>query len=329
VKEKLASAGAVVGAVLASACCWLPLLLIAVGAGSGFAVAGTLDKYRIPLAAFALVALGTAWYLTYRKPKPKPTTAAPGQNAACPCCGKPGKKVGEKTVAALLTDVARARMARQQYYLCRAPECALVYYASTGSPRFMKQDLRVRVGFKEAAAPHLVCYCFEHSVEGIENELRETGSTTVSERIKAEIKAGRCACEVKNPQGTCCLGNVNRAAQEARERIAGKASAPIGAPAVQCVIAPEPDESHEVCCRLDDSQETNGPESCCAPGATVTRVRLFNKVMLLILTPIVLGFVLFPHQIFALFASQEKAVQNAPPVAADEERFVIRVEGMT
>jgi hypothetical protein len=26
--------------------------------------------------------------------------------------------------------------------------------------------------------------------------------------IKAGIKAGQCACDLRNPQGTCCLGNV-------------------------------------------------------------------------------------------------------------------------
>jgi hypothetical protein len=331
VKEKLASAGALMGAVLASSCCWLPLLLIAVGAGSGIAVASTLDKFRIPLAAFALAALGTAWYFTYRKPKSKQATisgpAAP--NSLCPCCGGPGKKVAEKTVAALLTDAARGRMTRQVYYLCQAPECALVYYASTGSPRFMKEDLRVRVGFKEPAAPHLVCYCFEHSVEGIEEELRKTASTTAPESIKAEIKAGRCACEVKNPQGTCCLGNVNRAVHEAQERIAGKTSAPVGAPAVQCMIAPEMEENHADCCRLGREEEVNDAESCCTPGAPVARVKSFNRITLWILTPIVLAFVLFPHQLFALFASQERTVQDTAPVTTDEERFVIRIEGMT
>ena len=37
---------------------------------------------------------------------------------------------------------------------------------------------------------------------------------TLAERIKAEVQAGNCACEVKNPSGKCCLGNVTRTAPD-------------------------------------------------------------------------------------------------------------------
>jgi hypothetical protein len=29
------------------------------------------------------------------------------------------------------------------------------------------------------------------------------------EEIKAGIKTGQCACDIRNPQGSCCLGNVS------------------------------------------------------------------------------------------------------------------------
>src|SRR6266481_8503338 len=37
---------------------------------------------------------------------------------------------------------------------------------------------------------------------------------TVANRIAAEVKAGNCACEVKNPSGKCCLGDVTQAAKD-------------------------------------------------------------------------------------------------------------------
>ncbi len=43
---------------------------------------------------------------------------------------------------------------------------------------------------------------------------RSTGKSTVAERITTEVKAGHCACEVKNPSGKCCLGDVTRAAND-------------------------------------------------------------------------------------------------------------------
>ena len=42
----------------------------------------------------------------------------------------------------------------------------------------------------------------------------ETGRSTIAERIAAEVKAGNCACEVKNPSGKCCLGDVTRTVQD-------------------------------------------------------------------------------------------------------------------
>ncbi|OLN33052.1 hypothetical protein DSOL_1163 [Desulfosporosinus metallidurans] len=39
-------------------------------------------------------------------------------------------------------------------------------------------------------------------------ELEETGRTTALEEITAHTKAGRCGCEVNNPEGSCCIGNL-------------------------------------------------------------------------------------------------------------------------
>jgi hypothetical protein len=55
----------------------------------------------------------------------------------------------------------------------------------------------------------LVCYCFYHSPATLRAELLATGAATVIEEIEAGIKAGQCACELRNPQGSCCLGNVS------------------------------------------------------------------------------------------------------------------------
>ncbi|MBI4474654.1 MAG: hypothetical protein HY646_18430, partial [Acidobacteria bacterium] len=41
-------------------------------------------------------------------------------------------------------------------------------------------------------------------------EIQATGQSTIAARIKKEIQAGNCACEVKNPSGRCCLGEVNK-----------------------------------------------------------------------------------------------------------------------
>lgn len=59
-----ASVGAMASAVLSSACCWLPLLLLALGVSAG-GVGSFLDVYRPWLLGAATLFLAVAFYLTY------------------------------------------------------------------------------------------------------------------------------------------------------------------------------------------------------------------------------------------------------------------------
>lgn len=78
----------------------------------------------------------------------------------------------------------------------------------------MTGDVRRPVTQKDPAhAP--VCYCFGFTPAMIREELVATGKSTVIERIAAEMKADFCACEIRNPQGSCCLGNVKAAVKVA------------------------------------------------------------------------------------------------------------------
>jgi hypothetical protein len=106
-------------------------------------------------------------------------------------------------------------MPKTQYYFCEAPGCDAVYFPlDTQAPLFRRGDLMVRVGAKEMTDPVPVCYCFGFTRKDIHDEIVKTGHSTVAERITAEVRAGNCACEVKNPSGNCCLGDVTRAAED-------------------------------------------------------------------------------------------------------------------
>jgi len=95
------------------------------------------------------------------------------------------------------------------YLFCRTPDCPVVYFAADGIQVFTKDQIRVPVHQKEPADDNvLVCYCFCHSPATIRADLLVTGRSTVIEEIEAGIKAGQCACDIRNPQGSCCLGNV-------------------------------------------------------------------------------------------------------------------------
>lgn len=58
--------GAFAAAVLGSSCCWLPLLLLTLGAGTAAtAFAGFVEAFRAPIVVAALALLVVAGYFTY------------------------------------------------------------------------------------------------------------------------------------------------------------------------------------------------------------------------------------------------------------------------
>lgn len=96
----------------------------------------------------------------------------------------------------------------------------MVYFNDTHSAVVKKEDLEIPVWQKEGAENFNVpiCYCFGHSEASIRGEIAEKGSSNAFKNIKAHVQAGRCACEIKNPQGSCCLENVSQVVR----RILGK-----------------------------------------------------------------------------------------------------------
>jgi copper chaperone CopZ len=70
----LASGGALVAAVLSSACCWLPLVAVGLGASSA-GVGAFFATWRVPLLLATVALLGAGFYLAYRKPRCVPGEA--------------------------------------------------------------------------------------------------------------------------------------------------------------------------------------------------------------------------------------------------------------
>jgi hypothetical protein len=137
----------------------------------------------------------------------------------CPVSGRRSRQVALLTVRSLVRQLPLA-MPSTAYYFCGDPGCDVVYFpGERGAPVFRRADLWVRVGQKENSDPVPVCYCFGFTREDILDDLRQNGESRIAERIKAEVQAGRCACELKNPSGQCCLGNVSRVISEKRKTI--------------------------------------------------------------------------------------------------------------
>jgi hypothetical protein len=132
----------------------------------------------------------------------------------CPRCAEKGRGVSLATVGSMAkTSVEAQKLGQPSYNLCRNPDCPVVYFAR--GITIDKADLRVPVNFKEKNYDGPACYCFNHTLASIRAEIQSTGRSTVQAVITKEIQAGRCACEVKNPAGTCCLGDIARAVRSA------------------------------------------------------------------------------------------------------------------
>lgn len=124
--------------------------------------------------------------------------------ALCPITGVIGRPVDTITLKALLRPAALATLdPGAQHYYCPDPICDTVYFA--GRRTFARADLDVPVLAKERSGNVPVCYCFGWTRDRVHSE----GAGAVAE-IRAHIAAGRCGCEVNNPKGACCLGDVER-----------------------------------------------------------------------------------------------------------------------
>jgi hypothetical protein len=120
-------------------------------------------------------------------------------------------------------EQALARLEPTDYRFCADARCDIVYFSGTGS-HFRTADLRVPVWQKLPSGYRLVCYCFGESEASIRAEIELTGRSLAVQRIRKHIAAGRCACEVRNPRGACCLGDVIAAVKRVESTLAPRRS---------------------------------------------------------------------------------------------------------
>ena len=143
-----------------------------------------------------------------RPSNPQPLEFRPFQ-APCPTNQQVGPVLDTLTVKALLALPLTAVAPDHGYRFCPAPDCPTVYYRADGRQVFGEDDLRERVYQKHTADPASpVCYCFGHTVADIQAALAAGDPDRILDHIERGIQAGQCACDIRNPQGRCCLGNV-------------------------------------------------------------------------------------------------------------------------
>jgi hypothetical protein len=126
---------------------------------------------------------------------------------ACSECGKTGKPIQRQTVKSLLS-VSLRQVQDVKYLFCRTQTCPVVYFSDDSEQTFTVQQVREQVYQKEPEAEDVfICYCFRHTVGDLHDASPEDRAAIV-DNINIGIMARQCACDLRNPQGSCCLGNV-------------------------------------------------------------------------------------------------------------------------
>ena len=160
------------------------------------------------------------------------STSAPGASATaqtvkpklnCPRCGQAGQFVPTQTLKHQVKPEHLETVEAGAFNFCRTATCEAVYFNGSGIV-LTKADVRQRIGLKEKEDPVPICYCFGFTEAMAVEEIRAMGKCTIPQHIIAEVKAGNCACEIRNPQGSCCLGNVTAAIKRAMNHAAAEPS---------------------------------------------------------------------------------------------------------
>ncbi len=136
-----------------------------------------------------------------------------GTPTACPRCGESGRAVWRQTVVHHVKSAKLALIGNAEYKFCAAQSCAVVYFAESG-PEFTIDDVREPVTSKTEGDARPLCYCFGFTEGDVRREIESTGESTAPAQVSEFIRERFCACDIRNPSGACCLGNILKTVQQ-------------------------------------------------------------------------------------------------------------------
>lgn len=128
---------------------------------------------------------------------------------ACNDCGKIGRIVNRQTVVHHVKSEKLSRVKSDEYKFCSSQECPIVYYSVSGEI-FTTGDVRDSVTSKTTGDDRPLCYCFGFTEGFARQEIRQTGNSSISKLVSQFIKEKLCSCEIRNPAGACCLGEMTQ-----------------------------------------------------------------------------------------------------------------------
>ncbi|MCH7732286.1 MAG: hypothetical protein IIB44_07185 [Candidatus Marinimicrobia bacterium] len=148
-----------------------------------------------------------------------PDTNTEKDELICPICGEKGRPVKAQTIRSLTKrDWENYHLIGNGFY-CTNPGDSTVYYFSTMDAVVKKDDVVDRVGIKETEEPIFVCYCFRHTKSKIISDFKEHGYSTIEKEVRQKVNDKLCSCEVTNPSGRCCLGDIRKTFLPIKEEV--------------------------------------------------------------------------------------------------------------
>ncbi len=127
----------------------------------------------------------------------------------CGQCGEVGRIVARQTVVHHVKSKKLAEIKSDEYKFCPSEKCPTVYYSVSGEV-FIVDDVRELVTSKSSGDNRPLCYCFGFTEGFVREEVERTGASSVPAQVTLFIKEKLCVCEIRNPAGACCLGEINR-----------------------------------------------------------------------------------------------------------------------
>ncbi|RRJ82657.1 putative iron-sulfur cluster-binding metallochaperone [Aestuariirhabdus litorea] len=137
--------------------------------------------------------------------KPAPQRAS----IRCSACGGALQAVEARTLLHLLRAPFNQALVEQGYYFCANADCDRVYQGEDGCG-YSREQLRLEVGQKSRDPKRMLCYCFDINLERVMAERAQCGESASRAFVVEQTGQGRCACEIRNPSGRCCLKEFPR-----------------------------------------------------------------------------------------------------------------------
>ncbi len=127
----------------------------------------------------------------------------------CPICKNKAKDVSFVTLSHIIKkDYQKQISLLEGFYFCKTTDCEMVYFKD--NELIKKDNLTKEVGLKKWTSVSTVCYCFNWTKEKMEEEINLFGKTNAIDDISNKMATEKCACEINNPSGKCCLKDVKQ-----------------------------------------------------------------------------------------------------------------------